>query len=38
MGLLDFMAKVVADRNGRTFSRLSQSAVSAVFLPVSFLK
>ena len=38
MGLLDFMAKVVADRNGRTFSRLSQSVVSAVFLPVSFLK
>lgn len=38
MGLLDFMAKVVADRNGRTFSRLSQSVASAVFLPVSFLK
>ena len=38
MGLLDFMAKVVADRNGRTFSRLSQSVVSAVFLPVGFLK
>ena len=38
MCLLDFMAKVVADRNGRTFSRLSQSVVSAVFLPVGFLK
>ena len=38
MGLLDFMAKVVADRNGRNFSRLSQSVVSAVFLPVGFLK
>jgi hypothetical protein len=38
MGLLDFMAKVVADRNGRTVSRLSQSVVSAVFLPVGFLK
>ncbi|MBU1365609.1 MAG: hypothetical protein KKE51_17475 [Gammaproteobacteria bacterium] len=38
MGLLDFMAKVVADRNGRTFSRLSQSVASAIFLPVSFLK
>lgn len=38
MGLLDFMAKVVADRNGRTFSRLSHSVVSTVFLPVSFLK
>jgi hypothetical protein len=38
MGLLDFMAKVVADRNGRTFSRVSQSVASAIFLPVSFLK
>lgn len=38
MGLLDFLAKVVADRNGRTFSRLSQSVASAIFLPVSFLK
>ena len=38
MGLLDFMAKVVADRNGRTFSRLTHGVVSAVFLPVSFLK
>ncbi len=38
MGLLDFMAKIVADRNGRTFSRLSQSVASVVFLPVSFLK
>ena len=38
MGLLDFMAKIVADRNGRTFSRLSHSVVSTVFLPVSFLK
>lgn len=37
-GLLDFMAKIVADRNGRTFSRLTQSVVSSVFLPVSFLK
>ncbi len=38
MGLLDFMAKIVADRNGRTLSRVGQSVVSAVFLPVSFLK
>lgn len=38
MGLLDFMAKIVADRNGRTLSRLSQSVVSTIFLPVSFLK
>ena len=38
MGLLDFMAKVVADRNGRNFSRLTQTVVSTVFLPVGFLK
>lgn len=38
MGLLDFMAKIVADRNGRGFSRLTQTAVSTIFLPVSFLK
>jgi len=38
MGLLDFMAKIVADRNGRTLSRLGQSVVSTIFLPVSFLK
>jgi len=38
MGLLDFMAKVVADRNGRNFSRLTQTVVGTIFLPVSFLK
>ncbi len=38
MGLLDFMAKVVADRNGRNLSRLTQTMVSTFFLPVSFLK
>ncbi|MCL2524777.1 MAG: hypothetical protein FWF20_03460 [Betaproteobacteria bacterium] len=37
-GLLDFMARIVADRNGRTLSRLTQSAVGVIFLPVSFLK
>ncbi len=37
-GLLDFMAKVVADRNGRTLSRLTHSVVGSIFLPVSFLK
>lgn len=36
MGLLDFMAKVVADRNGRTLSRLTQGVASTIFLPVSF--
>lgn len=38
MGMLDLMAKVVADRNGRSFSRLTQTAVGTFFLPVSFLK
>ena len=38
MGLLDFMAKIVADRNGRGLSRLTQTVVSTIFLPVSFLK
>lgn len=37
-GLLDFMARIVADRNGRTLSRLTHSVVSSIFLPVSFLK
>ncbi|HCZ16378.1 MAG TPA: hypothetical protein PL117_17440 [Accumulibacter sp.] len=38
MGLLDLMAQVVADRNGRGFSRLSQTVVSGIFLPVGLLK
>ena len=38
MGLLDFMAKIVADRNGRGLSRLTHTVVSTLFLPVSFLK
>ena len=38
MGLLDFMARIVADRNGRGFSRLTHSVVSTIFLPVGFLK
>ena len=37
-GLLDFMAKIVADRNGRGLSRVSQSVASTIFLPVGFLK
>ncbi len=36
MGLLDFMAKVVADRGGRTLSRVTQSVATMVFLPVGF--
>ena len=38
MGLLDLMAKVVADRNGRGLSRLTQAVATTIFLPVSFLK
>jgi hypothetical protein len=37
-GLLDFMAKIIADRNGRGLSRLTQSVATTVFLPVGFLK
>lgn len=36
IGLLDFMARVVADRNGRTLSRVTQSVATAIFLPVGF--
>ena len=36
IGLLDFMAKIVADRNGRTISRAAQSVTTMIFLPVSF--
>ena len=35
-GLLDFMAEIVADRNGRTVSRAAQSVTTMIFLPVSF--
>lgn len=38
MGLLDLLAKVVADRNGRSLSRLTQTAATTFFLPVGFLK
>lgn len=37
VGLLDFLAKVVADRHGRTITRLTQSLATAVFLPVGAL-
>lgn len=36
IGLLDFMAHVVADRNGRTLSRVTQSVATVIFLPVGF--
>ena len=38
IGLHDLMANIVADRNGRGISRVSQSVVSTIFLPVGFLK
>ena len=34
VGLLDLLAKVVADKHGRTISRITQNIASAVFLPV----
>ena len=34
--LLDLMANVVADRQGRTLSRATQSVATMIFLPVSF--
>ncbi len=36
IGLLDLMAQIVADRKGRTLSRLTQSVATMVFLPVGF--
>ncbi|MCA1938547.1 MAG: hypothetical protein LDL29_07765 [Dechloromonas sp.] len=36
IGLLDLIAQVVADRNGRTLSRMTQSVATAIFLPVGF--
>jgi len=38
IGLLDFMAKIVADRNGRGLSRLTQSVATTIFFPISFIK
>ena len=35
-GLLDLMAKIIADRNGRTVSRSAQAVATMVFLPVGF--
>jgi hypothetical protein len=35
-GVLDFMAKIVSDRNGRNLSRLAQTVLGTIFLPVSF--
>jgi hypothetical protein len=37
IGLLDFLSHVVADKNGRTITRFSQTLATAVFLPISAL-
>ncbi|MDR2113557.1 MAG: hypothetical protein LBQ62_10775 [Candidatus Accumulibacter sp.] len=37
IGLLDFLARIVADRRGRSITRLTQSIATAVFLPVGAL-
>lgn len=38
IGLLDFMSKIVADRNGRTVTRVTHSLATSFFLPVGLLK
>ena len=38
MGLLEFFARIVADRNGRTLSRGVHAVATSIFLPVGFLK
>ena len=37
VGLLDLLAKVVADKHGRIISRVAQNMATAVFLPVGLL-
>ena len=37
IGLLDFLSKVVADKQGRSVTRVAQNLATAVFLPVSAL-
>jgi hypothetical protein len=37
IGLLDFMSRIVADGNGRSVTRITQSVAAAVFLPVGAL-
>jgi len=36
-GVLDFLAKLIADKNGRLISRVAQNMATAVFLPVGGL-
>lgn len=37
IGLLDLLSRVVADKNGRTVTRFTQSLATAIFLPVGAL-
>jgi hypothetical protein len=37
IGMLDLLSTIVADRNGRTITRFTQSIATAVFLPVGLL-
>lgn len=37
IGLLDFLSKVVADKQGRAITRFTQSMATAIFLPVGAL-
>ena len=37
IGLLDVLSKIVADKRGRSITRLTQSIATAVFLPVGAL-
>ena len=37
IGMLDFLSRIVADKNGRTITRFTQSLATAVFLPVGLL-
>lgn len=38
IGILDFFSRVMADKNGRTVTRFTQSLATALFLPVGLLK
>ena len=38
IGLLDFLSRVVADKQGRTITRFTQSVATAVFFPIGALK
>lgn len=38
IGLLDFLSRIVADKNGRTITRFTQSVATAVFFPIGALK